>query len=556
MNSVNEKTKKISRKWIIVGAAALAVVILLVIRLIAGGAGKTVDDYTFATAEKRDISVIVNATSVVEPLNSYSVVSLVRGDVLEAPFEEGDVIKEGDLLYRIDSSDVETTIRQMEENVEAARIGVEQAKIGVENAKRAHGDALNASGDLTVTSNVSGQIVSLNYKAGEMVAAGSIVAEVSDRRNMILKIPFDSSDADNIYAGQAATVTLATTGEKLSGTVTGVSAVENVGLGGVPVRNVTISVANPGTISNAMQAKATVGGYTCNNSGTFESKSSAMVIAKMSGEVETVYESEGAWISSGSPILKIKGSTVDSQVDAAAAGVKNAQLALESAENTYESMKKNLEDARKTLEDYSIRSPISGTVVEKNFKVGDTLDPTTAVGPMAIIYDLSELKTELQIDELDISKIKVGQEADITANALDGTVFKGVVERVGINGFAMNGVTAFPVTLKITEMGDLLPGMNITADIMIETKENVLAIPLSCVSRGNTVIVKDPSSKGNVLDGIPEGCKRVEVVLGSNDDNYVEIISGLSAGDEVMMDVSTSSIFDVMMASAPTGKDE
>ncbi len=74
----------------------------------------------------------------------------------------------------------------------------------------------------------------------------------------------------------------------------------------------------------------------------------------------------------------------------------------------------------------------------------------------------------------------------------------------------------------ITDIGELKPGMNVTADIQIENLEEVLTIPLSAVSRGNTVIIKDEESKGDEEDGIQKGYRRVEVELGSNDDNYVE----------------------------------
>ena len=147
-----------------------------------------------------------------------------------------------------------------------------------------------------------------------MVTAGTVVAEVSDRSNMLLGVPFNSSDAANISAGQAAAVTIVSTGEVLTGKVTKVSSVETIGLGGALVRNVTITVSNPGGISEAMSATAAVGGYACNNSGTFSSKESASIVAKVSGDVEKIYAEEGAWVSAGSAILKIEGTTLDSQV--------------------------------------------------------------------------------------------------------------------------------------------------------------------------------------------------------------------------------------------------
>ena len=81
---------------------------------------------------------------------------------------------------------------------------------------------------------------------------------------------------------------------------------------------------------------------------------------------------------------------------------------------------------QKVLEDYTITAPISGTVVEKNFKAGDTLDSTSASSAMAVIYDLSELEFELGVDELLIGKVQVGQDVIITADALPGPELRGL----------------------------------------------------------------------------------------------------------------------------------
>lgn len=98
----------------------------------------------------------------------------------------------------------------------------------------------------------------------------------------------------------------------------------------------------------------------------------------------------------------------------------------------------------------------------------------------------------MAVDELDIGKVEVGQEVRITADALEGQTFSGVVDKVSINGTTANGATSYPVTIIIEDYGDLRPGMNVSAQIIGEVVPNALCIPVDAVERGNTVTVPGP----------------------------------------------------------------
>ena len=121
------------------------------------------------------------------------------------------------------------------------------------------------------------------------------------------------------------------------------------------------------------------------------------------------------------------------------------------------------------------------------------------------------------------------------------------MERIGIRGTSTSGVTSYPVTVKLKDNSVLMPGMNVTADIQIEQATHVLAIPVNAVSRGNTVLIVDPASAGNSELGIPAGYKQVEVTLGRSNEEYVEVLSGLSEGDIVAIDTSTFNPYMSMM---------
>ena len=142
----------------------------------------------------------------------------------------------------------------------------------------------------------------------------------------------------------------------------------------------------------------------------------------------------------------------------------------------------------------------------------------------------------MNVDELDISQVQVGQTVQITADALPGQIFEGVVTKVSINGNTTGGVTSYPVTVQIDETNGLLPGMNVDASVIVSQSLGVLSVPVEAVSRGNQVLVKtngaDAAKEGNA-EGIPAGYAFVEVEVGNSNDDYIEIVSGLSEGDEI-----------------------
>lgn len=188
------------------------------------------------------------------------------------------------------------------------------------------------------------------------------------------------------------------------------------------------------------------------------------------------------------------------------------------------------------MDDYTIRSPIAGTVIEKNCKAGDKVDGASS-GTLAVIYDLSYLKMEMNVNELDIGKVRPGQTVEITAAALPGQTFTGTVERVSVNGTTTSGFTTYPVTIVLEEYGDLKPGMNVSATILGDTAKHVLAVPVAAVNRGNTVLVAGAGALGEDGTTVVDLSKAEErpVTLGRSDAEYIEITEGLTAGDTVLV---------------------
>ena len=224
--------------------------------------------------------------------------------------------------------------------------------------------------------------------------------------------------------------------------------------------------------------------------------------------------------------VSVDGSAAETALQNAALSLQNAQLSLQSAQEV--------------LENYTITSPISGTVIEKNLKAGDQLDGSES-GALAVIYDLEQLELKMNVSELDIGKIRPGQSVEITAEALPGETFLGTVEKVNINGTTTDGFTTYPVTILLSEYGALNPGMNVSADIIVEQAQQALCIPTPAVSGGNTVLVAPDGAlgeDGSVLD--PAKLETRQVELGRSSQDYVEILSGLEEGETVLVPIQSA----------------
>ena len=487
--------------------------------------------YTTAAVERRNITASITGSGTLEAANSYSVTTLLEGTILTAEFEEGDQVEEGTVLYTIDSSNASSSL--------------EKAEISLNQSQRSYNNKLKNQEDLNVTATASGRVIALNVEVGDDVSAGQTVATIRNSDVMSLTVPFPADDAAGFSLGQTASVTLDSTFETLNGTVSKISAVDTVLSGNRIVREVTIDVSNPGGISTSQSASAEIAGVGSSSGGTFAYADEAAVTAKISGEVASLRVSEGDQVDKDQLLLVLSSDTLADEIQSASESLRSAQLSLESQYDQ--------------LDDYTIISPISGTIIDKNYKAGETSESNQV---LCSIYDLSYLTMTLSVDELDIADIAVGQTVSITADAVDDQTYKGVVTKVSVAGTSSSGVTTYPVTIRIDETDGLLPGMSADATIVLGSAEGVLAIPSAALMRGSLVLVTaDSPSAANGASGESDasasqqggGYVSVQVTVGIRDDNYLEITSGLQEGDTVAYIPTTSSGNTFQMGMMPGG---
>lgn len=528
-NKVFHFIKTHKKRCIAVVAAAAVLVAVIVPRKSRSASADLA--YTQEKLGRRDIVNVYDGSGTINAADSYTVKSLVTGTVLTADFELGDSIEKGDILYTIDISDVENNLAS--------------AQLSVEQAQRNYDDTADMQ---NVRTRISGEVSSFAVAAGDAVQAGQTVATIRDTSVMLLAVDFPAAEAQSFVAGQAAQVMPDTTFETLNGTIRSVSGADPSGDASLMTCTVTIAVPNAGSLTTAQAAVAQVNGVSSLNSAHFTYQREETVVAAASGTVSELCVKEGSTVRQDDVILRITGKDLDKQTKNAADSLRAAELQMSSAE--------------KTISHYTIDAPISGTIVDKKVKAGDKLSANdTAMQNLCTIYDMSYLEMKLNVDELKIRSLEVGQEVDITADAVPGETYKGVISSILVAGTTANGSTSYPVTVRIDDMGELLPGMNATAKITTASVKNVLALPNAALVRGSYVLVtKDSPSAANAETSMtaPDGYVYVKVTTGISDDDYIEVKSGLQEGDTIAYDnssVSATDFYSNMMASAE-GDDE
>lgn len=494
--------KKIKKIFIIL---IVIVVAFIGVKLFFGGKDNgpqvVAKDYTVSVGT---IDSIISGKATIQPNDQYTITSMVSGDILATYFEEGDVVEKDAVMFEIDSSDISKSI-------ESSNLNMEKANMSLDNIN----DSID---DLTIKSDYSGVTTNVTLEVGDKVNNGQVIANIYDDSSMKIKIPFNEKDVVNFYVGQPAIVYLDNTDIAIDGYVTSISSESYAKVSYMRVKDVEIVVKNPGSLLKGDKATAIINDIACNSSGSFEYFIEEVITSTATGEIEEINIKNNKWINKNDVVLVLDSETLRDQKKSTEISYREAELA---RERTLES-----------LDDYTIKAPIDGTVIKKEKKVGDTLDNTKGATTLAIIYDLSSLEFDVEVDELDISSVQVGQEVIIKADAVKDKTYTGYVEKINVKGTSNNGVTVYPVTVRINEFDSkLMPGMNIDAEIIIEKVENVLVIPTECIQRGNTVFVK--GEKDSKDDTAPEGYKTVKVETGMSDTSNIEIVSGLKEGDVV-----------------------
>lgn len=220
---------------------------------------------------------------------------------------------------------------------------------------------------------------------------------------------------------------------------------------------------------------------------------------------------------------------------------------------TVEQLSSALQDAERQLSETQVRAPIDGVVTLRDIEVGELVSPQSGFSQgttIVKIEDRSAMLVKLQINEIDVAKLKEGMAADITVDALPKQKFGGTVSKIapamiqsGTGGALTNDpVVKYEVEVRLNNVVEAIKsGMSAKCEMKVVDRSNVLRLPLEFVgedSEGSYVMVKDATVKPKMDPKTGKmksvGGKRTEITTGVQNTSFVEVLSGIKEGETIV----------------------
>jgi len=218
--------------------------------------------------------------------------------------------------------------------------------------------------------------------------------------------------------------------------------------------------------------------------------------------------------------------------------IESAEASVASAEQGVISAEADLANQRSNSAKRNVTAPIDGTVNAVNIKNGDDLSKLSSGSSRLvpiIIGDLGTLKAQVQVNEVDIPNVSIGQKATMTFSAIDNFTVSGKVEKMDSLGTLTSGVVTFNVTIGFDTLDPRIrPEMSVSAAIITDVKQNVLIIPSGAIKTQNGSSYVELLNSGQTP-------VQTNVITGSSNNTETEITSGISAGDKVVTQTINSS---------------
>lgn len=529
--------KKKSKGWIWAVAAVAALVLagILLPRLMSVGAANLgAQRYEAATAACGDIYVTVHGAGAIEAMDVKAVTAAASGRVEAVCVENGDAVKAGDVIARLDPDAANDIIQTLKDQITAQDAAIAKLRA--------------APGATTLYAPVDCRVKAIYAKKGQdvnvsMSARGALMLLSTDGR---MKVRFTPAEGAALAAGSAVKFDIG--GKTASGFLTEVP-------DGASQEAEAVVLGD----SWAVGAQAAVKDANGNalGAGALEVNRPLLLTAN-SGNVNRIYVKTNQKVDARAKLVKLDGAVLDANFDAQLQ--KRRQL------------QDDLDQAYKDLEDLAILAPAGGVVTGLAIKEGGMAQEGAQV---CSIQDTSAFKLVVSVDELDIPGIRAGQKADVKIDALPEKNAEAEVVKINPVGVKANDVTTYDVTLRVEAPEGALAGMSASADIEKAMKRGALLVPVEALHAvgGKTYVYRalptdlrpsDTSAPGENLSGFPRmfgnrggaeaGAQReqAEVTVGLVNDSQAEILSGLSEGDEVAVPLAMSS-FEAMIMSGGYG---
>ncbi len=479
--------------------------------------------YDATTVVKRDFEVRIQGTGNIESASSVDIIAHRGGEIRGLTVETGDIVRKDVLMFELYDESLQDQIDQQEADIKQQGINISRTR-----------DTLD---DFKIIAPASGRIKLLEAQEGEeaspIVSAHGALCVISPDGKMEVTVPFDN-------ATRAGTVAR---NQKIYARIDGMSyegEIKEISTG-----SLTIELPSDNFDIGA-KAEVYQDAVFFDKFGEGQLQIVNPVSVTGSGRITKVHITEGEIVSRGDVLFSLDDSDVRKSIDAS--GVMR-----DLAEET---MQKNIAK----LEDNKVFITQEGVLQTLNIKNGQMITQGMNVGT---VVDNKNLEVIIEVDELDIPMVKLGQTAEVRVDALPSEVFEGTVTKISELGQIVNTVTTYDVTISLKAQSGIKIGMTASAEIIADSRDDVISIPREALiaDGGENYVRVLPGGEADyslIVDmsepnaALPVFEQRL-VETGVKNESSIEIISGLSEGEMVLSEKAEASNMFAMMMGGPQG---
>lgn len=523
--------------------------------------------YVLAAVQKGALITSVSGSGQIAVSNQVDVKAKASGDIIAVSVVDGQVVKAGTVLARLDAKDAQKTVRDAQANLESAKLALDKLQqaadplslIQAENAlvqasdskqnsqdalKKAYDDGFNTVAnafidipaimtgihDILYGNNLSNTQNNADYYVNAVTSYNDKIGTFRDAaitQYQAAKIKYDQSFADyKLVTRLSDTDTLETlVGETYNTTQSAAETVKSI-TNFIQLYEDALVGRNVKPISTADTQLSALNGYTSK----FNSHLANLLTIK-----NTIADSKTAISAADRTIAEKTESLVKLKAGTDPLDIQSQQLAIKQRANA-------LLDAQEKLADYTVRAPFDGVAAKVNIKKGDSLSS----GGSVVTLVTREQMAQISLNEVDVAKIKAGDKVTLTFDAVPDLQITGEVAEIDTLGTVSQGVVTYNVKIVFdTQDERVKPGMSASAAIITDMKQDVLFVPNSAIKmQGDTRYVEmlDGFSSANNLTSAMKSAgvtsltppRQQTVEVGISNDTSTEITSGLKEGDVVI----------------------
>lgn len=505
----------------------------------------------------------IDGTGPLYPSQRYALKTLALGTVEEIMVTEGYPVEKGQPLMQISNDELSSQARQAALEWEIAQYDLESlispedydrraAELKVEQYEITLKDLEEQKEKLVIKAPFNGTVLTTDLQLGQRVNSGIQAATIASSDQLEVVSNFSEVEVASLRVDMDVQITGLVLNRAYQGKIKEISPQGTVSeelsqgkLGAATTYEVIISIDDPDEkLLPGMRTFNTVTLVRDMDQDVFLYKQAPgyiryiqteKVLTEVNGTVAEIIHRNGEKVQKGEPIYRLVNEDIDRQVKTAENELVKAEedlnllltpnaITIKQQELKVEQSYQKVLAAGEKLDSLIVLSPIKGVISDIAVIEGDVVMEEQEI---IVVSNFSVNSLEIAVDELDINKIKFGQQAVVTVDALPGTVLEGKVIGIAQEGTSSDGVTKFPVTLEVGNAEGIKGSMTATATILLEKRENVLRIPAEALINNN----------GRYFVRVKENEQPLmkPVKIGLNSGRWVEITEGLQEGEQIIV---------------------